>query len=439
MFSQPISTTLRRRRFWLALARFLWLALTGLTLALFLTGLPHRFDQLISTADKRSLLELGLSVSLYAVGVIILNFVFMLAHHMIAAVIFWRRPEDWMALFVAFSLVTNGALAPLSLMYPPTTAPLSGSQVMLDLVIYLALVSSVTLLYLFPNGQFVPPWTRLFAAAWAALMLPAVFWPASTFSLPTWPVWLQLLALLIWPGAGLLAQIYRYIHVSRPIQRQQAKWALLGLTGAMLGPLAYFLPFVILPSVSGPVVPNLLYQRVGASFFTFSFLLRASGLTVITFALLLFPLTLAIAIMRYHLWDIDIIINRALVYGVLTGALGLVYFGSVVLLQNMVRVLTDQGSQLVIIISTLAMAALFNPLRSRIQTLIDRRFYRHKYDAAQVLAAFSATVRDDAYADLNHLTEQLRRVVEETMQPDHVSLWLRSPTGGPERLKNLRN
>jgi hypothetical protein len=232
--------------------------------------------------------------------------------------------------------------------------------------------------------------------------------------------------LLIWPGAGLLAQIYRYTHVSSPIQRQQTKWALLGLTAAMLGPLAYFLPFVILPSLSGPMIPNILYQRVGASFFTLSFLVRLSGLTLLTFILLLFPLSLAIAILRYHLWAIDILINRALVYGALTGALGLVYLSSVVLLQGVFRILTGQDSQLAIIVSTLAIAALFNPLRRRLQSLIDRRFYRHKYDAAQTLVAFSATLRDEV--DLDKLTAELLAAIEETMQPTHASLWLRQST-----------
>jgi len=408
------------------IARITWLLVTCLTLGLFFAGIPGRYEQLVAAADKRALMGLGLSVSVYAVGVIILNFIFVLAHHLMAVVIFGRRRDDWMALFVCFALVTNGAMIPLSLMYPPGSLTGLG-QFLLNGVILIALVSGVVLVYLFPDGRFVPPWTRLLAITWAVLMAAAVFWPTSPFSLSSWPVWLQLLALLLWPGIGLFAQIYRYIHVSRPIQRQQVKWALPGLIGAMLGPLAYFLPFVILPALSGPVIPNILYQRVGASFFTVSFLLRLSGLTLFTFVLLLFPLTLAIAIMRYHLWDIDILINRALVYGALTGALGLVYFTSVVMLQSF---LIGEGSQLAIIVSTLAIAALFNPLRRQIQTLIDRRFYRRKYDAAQVLAAFSATLRDDAYADLDRLTEQLQHVVEETMQPEHVSLWLRPPGRG---------
>lgn len=419
----------------LVIARIGWLAITCLTLGLLFAGIPNYFTHLAGTVDRRSLLELGLPADFYAGGIIALSLIFVLAHLVLAVVIIWRRPDEWIALFVCFALVTNGAMIPLSLMYPPgSTSPLA--QVLVHGVTFIALASGVILLYLFPNGQFVPPWTRLLAFIWAILVFTAVFWPTSTFSLSTWPVWLQLLMLLVWPGVGLFAQIYRYIHVSRSIQRQQTKWAMLGLTAAALGPLAYFLPFVILPSLNGPLIPNILYQRVGASFFTFSFLLRLSGLTALTLVLLLFPLTLAIAVLRYHLWEIDILINRALVYGLLTGTLGLVYFVSVALLQGLLRVFTGQGSQLAIIFSTLAIAALFNPLRRRIQTLIDRRFYRHKYDAAQVLAAFSAAIRDEV--DLNRLTEQLRLVVEETMQPEHVSLWLRSPGDSSDKHDMVR-
>jgi hypothetical protein len=433
MSSQHPLAELNQRDYGLTIARIAWLVITCLTLGLLIAGIPGCFMQLASTVDKRSLLELGLPADFYAGGIIVLSLIFVLAHLVMAVVIIWRRPGEWMALFVCFALVTNGAMIPLSLMYAPGFgSPLA--QFLVHGVTFIALVSGIILLYLFPDGRFVPPWTRLFALIWAILTFLA-FWPSSALSLPTWPIWLQLLTLLVWPGIGLFAQLYRYRHVSSLIQRQQTKWAMLGLTAAALGPLVYFLPFVILPSLNGPLIPNILYQRVGASLFTFSFLLRLTGLTALTFVLLLFPLTLAIAVLRYHLWEIDILINRALVYGLLTGALGLVYFVSVALLQSLLRVFTE-GSQLAIIISTLAIAALFNPLRHRIQTLIDRRFYRHKYDAAQVLAAFSATIRDEV--DLNRLTEQLRLVVEETMQPEHVSLWLRSPGDNGDKSDTVR-
>jgi hypothetical protein len=137
------------------------------------------------------------------------------------------------------------------------------------------------------------------------------------------------------------------------------------------------------------------------------------------------PVAIGVAMLKYHLYDIDLVINRTLVYGVLTAVLALIYFGGVTATQAISRSLTGQEEQpqLVIVTSTLVIAALFNPLRRRIQAFIDRRFYRRKYDAAKTLEAFSAKLRDET--DLDALTGELIGVVGETMQPAHVSLWLR--------------
>ena len=132
---------------------------------------------------------------------------------------------------------------------------------------------------------------------------------------------------------------------------------------------------------------------------------------------------MVIAILRYRLGDIDLLVNRTLVYGMLTAVLAATYFGSVILLQYAFRTVTDQGGAVAIAISTLMIAALFQPMLRRIQALIDRRFYRRKYDAARALVAFNATIRDEV--NLQRLSEALMSVVEETMQPVHVSLWLR--------------
>ena len=140
-----------------------------------------------------------------------------------------------------------------------------------------------------------------------------------------------------------------------------------------------------------------------------------------------YPIALAIAILRYQLWDIDTLINKTLVYGLLTALLAAIYAGLIIGLQNLASLITDKASNqpVALVISTLVIAVLFHPLRKRIQTVIDRRFYRRKYDAEKTLAAFSAILQNEV--DLNQVREQFIAVVQETVQPTHISLWLRTP------------
>jgi hypothetical protein len=215
---------------------------------------------------------------------------------------------------------------------------------------------------------------------------------------------------VVFPGVVFLLialQIYRYRRVSTPLQRQQTKWVVAGLACAF-----------------GPLVIGLTLDfTLLAQLFPQSALVTTLAQWPFDLLLLLFPLSLAFAILRYRLWDIGVLVNRTLVYGALTITLGLIYTGLVIGLQALFRGFISQTSDVAIVISTLTIAALFQPLRRRIQHLIDRRFYRRKYDAARTLAAFSAALREEV--DLAALSEQLVSVVEETLQPVHVSLWLR--------------
>ena len=186
---------------------------------------------------------------------------------------------------------------------------------------------------------------------------------------------------------------------SRGIEREQFKW--LALAGA----------------VAGVAVVGTLVLSLAAG-------IDVGGVWVLGFGFSVFPLAAGVAILRYRLYDIDVVINRTLVYAVLTLTLLLAYLGSVLLLQLALSGVTE-GSGLAVAASTLAVAALFRPARTRIQKVVDRRFYRRKYDAAQTLAGLGAQLRDEV--DLDALGNALRRVVTETMQPAYVSLWLRAP------------
>jgi hypothetical protein len=157
--------------------------------------------------------------------------------------------------------------------------------------------------------------------------------------------------------------------------------------------------------------------------------------SVIPFIMLLIPLSISAAIFRSGLFDIDVVINRALVYATLTATLVLVYVGGVVGLQRLLSPLFGESNQLAIVASTLAIAALFNPLRQRIQKIIDRRFYRRKYDARRTLEDFSARLRDET--DLEQLNAELLSVIRATMQPEHVSLWLKPPDNSGRHLSKF--
>jgi hypothetical protein len=216
------------------------------------------------------------------------------------------------------------------------------------------------------------------------------------------PVGAVSLPLAVFTGLTPFAALFvRYRRTEEEEGRQQIKWvayAVVLLTGAIIA-------VSIWPALDGTV----------------------AGLLLFLVGFLSIPTAIGIAILRHRLYDIDLLVNRTLVYAVLTAALALVYFGGVASLQFVLRPLAGGESQLAVVASTLVIAALFSPLRRRIQSFIDRRFYRKKYDAKETLADFSARLRDET--DLEALSGDLVEVVQETMEPEHASLWLRPMTG----------
>jgi hypothetical protein len=413
-----------RRSNILRFARAAWIILTLLVLALFLLGTPGRFTQLAGQVDHRSLFALSLSAGAYAGYLIGLSYVLVFTHIILATLIFIRRPDEWIALFVAFTLVTNGALIALALMPAPEFLVATLWNWLIKLISLVGLFTSVTLLYVFPDGHLLPRWTRWLAGLWVVLIFLALFTPGMKTSLASWSRWVQIPVLLLFSGSGVYAQLYRYENVSTPTQKQQTKWASIGLAAAAFGPLVFFWLTTAPPAAANPDVSNLYYQRIGASFFSYSLLMQMVGLTLITAYLLLFPISFAIAILRYRLWDIDILIRRTLAYSLLTALLALIYIASVLLLQNLFNTLTGENQpETVTILSTLAIAALFSPLRHRVQNGIDRRFYRQKYDMEKTLAEFSGSLRDEV--ELDTFNTRLLAIVEKTMQPECVLLWIR--------------
>jgi hypothetical protein len=398
------------------LARVAWVVVAVIALGRFVTSVPARYDDLAHpTAGARAALaELGLSPAGYALYNVVLDAVFVSVFAVVAGVIFWRRSDDPVALLVATMLVVWGSLNGLFVLTPNETQGLSpGLDLALNKVPTLVgYMAWMLFFYLFPSGRFVPRWTRWLALCW---VLFSGSWLFTPFGPPTWPLPVFNIVVLVLWGSFLVAQIYRYARVSDATQRQQTKWVVFGIAVAVAGGLATI--FTVGAATDLPPA------QVGP---------RMLSLLLMDAFMLFIPLSIGIAVLRARLFDIDVVINRTLVYGSLTAVLALVYLGGVATTQAIFRALTsqEQQSQLAVVISTLAIAALFNPLRRRIQTFIDRRFYRRKYDARKTLESFSARLRDET--DLDSLNAELITVVRETMQPARVSLWLR-PETDPQR------
>jgi hypothetical protein len=433
--STPLNDELRSRANtriagrWLFFARLLLVVVSIFYLVLYVIGTPVYYaylhtictdclDDRLTPHKLQALQALNISITTYAVYWVAINLLFALVYFAVAVFIFWRKSDDWMAWLASFSLVAFGASFPSILSVLAAVHPAWGLPVTLVSEGVLGFPSLMVFFFLFPTGRFVPRWTGLVAVGFVALSVITAFYPVSFSTFSTWPGLLYPFTQLLVFGSLVFSQVYRYRHVSTPVERQQTKWIVFG---AAVGLIGFLLLGILLPAVLQIFIP---FQSLDP-------LLVIILVTGIYLVLLLIPLSFAIAILRYRLWDVDVLINKTLVYGLLTGTLVAVYAGCIIGLQALLRGLFHQTSEVAIVVSTLIIAALFQPLRKRIQAGIDRRFFRRKYDAARTLTAFSATLRNEV--DLEQLREHLLTVVQETMQPSHVSLWVRPPEPSRKR------
>ena len=397
----------------LLLARVGCLVICAYSLILFVPGLQTTYQQALSICATPSaclpaqltpgqvvtLHGMGISVAAYALFQLAFTLLIALVWFVVATIIIIRASDNWMVLLIAAQAFTQGASGAYNNFLNGASMWAIPSQV-------LGALNSMLLfafLAMFPTGRFVPRGLR-----WFLILSLIVAVLMSFIQLP-----FAFLYFFVVMTVLIIAQIYRYMRVSTTLQRQQTKWVILAIAVVIAGEMVSVLPSLFIPALTQP---NSIYFII---------------MDPITNGLIaLCAVAFAFAILRYRLYEVDVIIRRTLVYGSLTVILAGVYVAGVVGVQSIVNTIARSTggaegppSPLLIVITTLLIAALFQPLRRSIQRFIDRRFYRSRYDTRKTLDTFSATLRQEV--DLSALTGHLMTVVTETMQPEHVSLWLR--------------
>jgi signal transduction histidine kinase len=335
----------------------------------------------VTQAGSRALRDLGLSLDFYAAYAVVHDIVFAAVYVAVAFIIFWRKSDERMAMLASFALLTFGTAG-----LPNTTYALSIEYASLwwplSLLDFLGAAFFGLFLYLFPDGRFVPGWTRWVVFAWIAWQLPTYWFPNwDSFDLDGWPGWLAITVWTAFLGTMIYTQTYRYLRVSGATERQQVKWVVFGISVAALVYLG--IGVALSPFAPAPATPGMVVNILIAYTFLYA-------------AMLLVPLSIGFAILRHHLFDINLIINRTLVYGALTASVIALY---VLVVGALGQLLQVSGNLIVSLIATGLTAVLFQPLRTRLQRGVNRLMYGE---------------RDEPYAVLSRLGQRL----EATLSPD---------------------
>jgi hypothetical protein len=411
-----------RGNFWLRIARVLALAFMLSCVFVFLLGVAafNKFAALYpdlftvyswsAAAMAAVLSRMGLTFNEWLTFNQLTSIASALVFCSVGGLIYIRKRDDWFSLYVAVWMVMFGTLTANQMfgtLIPSQMGEAAGWYPALANIVsrFAGLPWPMFFLffYLFPDGHFVPRWTR-----WAGVVIVLDFLAILLLYGTGDPPPVLILVLLLAIGIGVASQFYRYRRVSGAVQRQQTKWvvfALLILFGAIL-----------LTAI--PMLFPVLRDPGGALAFLLPLISIAS-----TLGFMLVPLAIGVAILRYRLWDVDLLIRRTLVYGALTATLVVVYLSAVLIIQALVGRVSGRLPAVAIVGSTLLIAALFNPLRRRIQRDIDRRFYRRKYDAEKTIANFSGSIRNEV--ELEQMTADLLAIVDDSLRPESLSLWIK--------------
>jgi signal transduction histidine kinase len=406
----PTETHTRLRSPWLIVARLAWVTLTLLILSIVAISIPPFFDWLFRALAvlEKDFAQVGLPRELVTIYLTALNIAPLLVFITVALLIFWRKSSDWMALFVSFTLVLTWPPVAPSLLYLLASQP--GWLWPINFLRIAGRACAVIFLYLFPNGRFVPHWTKWLAPIIVADMsfgivlasplvidpsavplvldssaVPLVIDPSAVPFVVIVALLLAFVVAVVCLGLGIFAQIYRYRRVSGPVERQQTKWAVYGLTIAALGGLTTLVVILPLVALTQPDLAGLFFYGVAC-------------LSAGTFFVVLSPLAIGFSILRYRLWDIDLVINRTLVYGVLTAS---VVGGYALIFGTLGALFQAHGSFLISLLATGLIAVLFQPLRLRVQRAVNHLLYGE---------------RDEPYTVLSRLGQRL----EATLAPDAV-------------------
>lgn len=401
----------------LAVARLAWLLVVVPTLALAVFGFAVGFADLTLLGPESVFVALGQAGIDPAISVVVGLVLPLVLMSVIGAVMFWKRPADPMVLLTSLMLITFLAALSRSTFAAVSTVPeLEG---IVRAVFFVGFGSFVFVFALFPNGRSVPARAWMSAPVLATILLALPELPRVLAMFPDRPpdlaegTWtLDVTVLIVVLSFAVICQVYRYKKVSTHIERLQAKWVILPIGFAVA---QFFLVFVFSQPVFG----------LGDAFAGWA------QLSVVP-ALLIFPVGVAAAILRYRLYDIERIVSRTVSYGLLTVLLFGVYATLVIVLRQLMPMQGDVA----VAGSTLAVAALANPMRNRIQRAVDRRFNRTHTDAARALSEFTDTLR--RATDLDAVTAQLHSAVEGTFQPEHLSVWVRQPEFKPGHASHER-